>query len=544
MYRISTHSCSGLIPHAGWKSNVFKQLGLLILLFTGFVLDAQTINSTSKNQSLAEDLFVYSRANQTTDSARYYVRSSIGEPWTQTNQYSNVGIMNSVFGLDAWTQAYFESANVEQMFSDQSSLVFMDGGDDGASVFQEFLNEHKALIEDWVENGGRLFLNAAPNVGGNINLGFDNTILNYGPDFITDVVLEDLDHWLFNGPAQPIQSNYFGDFFAHAFISGTHLNTILRDTVDWNRAVLAEKSWGEGLVLFGGMTSTQWHLPLTEALNMKKNILHHLEDYQFCDMELVCPDDLTVELDGSCCYTNVYYDEPYTVGDCESSIVQVLGFDSGADFEVGITQNMFQTLSVQGDTFTCNFDVMVLDPNDTLGVGKYYSANGEVFTEIGQKIQGAEMSINEGYLNTVTDVAGAYNFDSQILEGSTVNIDIDYEDYLTNGVTTFDITLITKHILGIEVLDSPYKIIAADVNNSKSITTLDIIYIRKAILHQIDEFPGKDSWVFVPDDESITLDNPWSYSEVIFYNDIQADLEVNFIAIKSGDVSDSVNVTE
>lgn len=57
------------------------------------------------------------------------------------------------------------------------------------------------------------------------------------------------------------------------------------------------------------------------------------------------------------------------------------------------------------------------------------------------------------------------------------------------GVTTMDIILIQKHILGIKSLDSPYKIIAADVNNSQSITASDIAEIRKLILGVIESFP-------------------------------------------------------
>lgn len=40
-------------------------------------------------------------------------------------------------------------------------------------------------------------------------------------------------------------------------------------------------------------------------------------------------------------------------------------------------------------------------------------------------------------------------------------------DDITNGVTTLDIVLIQRHILGLKPLNSPYKILAADVNNSK-----------------------------------------------------------------------------
>jgi hypothetical protein len=42
-----------------------------------------------------------------------------------------------------------------------------------------------------------------------------------------------------------------------------------------------------------------------------------------------------------------------------------------------------------------------------------------------------------------------------------------------NGVSTYDLVLISLHILQVDQLDSPYKVIAADANNSQSVTTLE-----------------------------------------------------------------------
>jgi len=51
-----------------------------------------------------------------------------------------------------------------------------------------------------------------------------------------------------------------------------------------------------------------------------------------------------------------------------------------------------------------------------------------------------------------------------------------------SGITTQDLILIRKHILNIEQLPKPYAWIAADVNNSGSITTLDVIKLSLLIL--------------------------------------------------------------
>lgn len=75
-----------------------------------------------------------------------------------------------------------------------------------------------------------------------------------------------------------------------------------------------------------------------------------------------------------------------------------------------------------------------------------------------------------------------------------------------NGVTTHDLLLISRHILGIEPLDSPYKILAADANQDGKVTFFDIVTLRKLILGFTDELPNGKSWRFIP--KSHVFSNP------------------------------------
>ena len=59
--------------------------------------------------------------------------------------------------------------------------------------------------------------------------------------------------------------------------------------------------------------------------------------------------------------------------------------------------------------------------------------------------------------------------------------------------------MIQRHILGIQPLLSPYKILAADVNNSKSITVADLSVLRKVLLGITTTFDNNTSWRFVPE---------------------------------------------
>lgn len=66
------------------------------------------------------------------------------------------------------------------------------------------------------------------------------------------------------------------------------------------------------------------------------------------------------------------------------------------------------------------------------------------------------------------------------------------------GISTFDLVLISKHILGITPLENPFQLIAADENNSGSVTSFDILEIRKLLLG-IKDTLAAGNWRYVPD---------------------------------------------
>jgi len=109
-----------------------------------------------------------------------------------------------------------------------------------------------------------------------------------------------------------------------------------------------------------------------------------------------------------------------------------------------------------------------------------------------------------------------------------------------NGVSTLDIIKIRKHIIASEMFDSPYKYIAADVDQSGTISTLDLIQTRKLILGLIDDFPNNESWRFVPVTHEFAIgENPLTidYPEIaVVPSDADNKAQVDFMAIKIGDV--------
>src|SRR5215471_18479952 len=109
-----------------------------------------------------------------------YLRSTIGQPWGRAD---NEGILTKVF--TNWLDLRFETVNPATLFVPTNSFIYMDGSDIGATAMATFLGKNLSLMSNWVNAGGSLFLNAAPNVGTNINFGFGVT-LSY-PDFAPTV---------------------------------------------------------------------------------------------------------------------------------------------------------------------------------------------------------------------------------------------------------------------------------------------------------------------------------------------------------------------
>jgi Dockerin type I domain len=111
------------------------------------------------------------------------------------------------------------------------------------------------------------------------------------------------------------------------------------------------------------------------------------------------------------------------------------------------------------------------------------------------------------------------------------------EPYL--GVTTFDISLISRHILDIEKIKTPYSIIAADVNGNGEVDGADLIHLRNFILRKTNALPA-GAWRFV--DKKYTFLNPTApfnedFPQIVSFRNLTENQTADFVAIKIGDVN-------
>lgn len=127
-----------------------------------------------------------------------------------------------------------------------------------------------------------------------------------------------------------------------------------------------------------------------------------------------------------------------------------------------------------------------------------YSISGNLKTHWDMPMEGIRVDIGGGTSGFVyTDAQGDFQF-INVPVGGTYSIKPMHDINDLNGVTTYDLVLISKHILAIEPFDSPWKMVAADANQSGSITTFDIVETRKVILGINQAFPANTSWRFLP----------------------------------------------
>jgi len=143
----------------------------------------------------------------------------------------------------------------------------------------------------------------------------------------------------------------------------------------------------------------------------------------------------------------------------------------------------------------------------------------------------------------MTPFEGKYNFINPSIETS-YEIKAEKNTEHSNGVSTLDLVLVQRHILGLQELDSPYKVIAADVNNNEKLTSSDLLELRKLILGVKTEFTDNSSWRFVDAKQTFAdITDPFPFTEeIMVMNYTGAGSQGNnFIGVKIGDVNNSAS---
>jgi hypothetical protein len=234
-----------------------------------------------------------------------------------------------------------------------------------------------------------------------------------------------------------------------------------------------------------------------------------------------------------------------------SDTAEISRFLSCKDITNGISETVALEMWVTdlaGNQEFCRVEVILQDNKDNCEDNEEVTRiEGTVVTYENIPLEGVTVELEsltgESFSPTLTNSDGAYAFPVVPTEFAGDLIpDFDDNDP-RKGINTLDIVKIQRHILGKTIFDTPYKILASDVNNSGKITGSDLLILRKLILGLTSELPENvKPWRFIDASIEITDDNLWDIPDGIFIDQLLPDINIfNFVGFKIGDVDHSWN---
>ena len=190
----------------------------------------------------------------------------------------------------------------------------------------------------------------------------------------------------------------------------------------------------------------------------------------------------------------------------------------------------------------CEVMLSLVDNQGGCDNGGGMRISGSISTQEGNMVEEVEVELAapslEMYKTDMTNESGIYNFVNNP-ETFGYQIKASKEGNYLDGVSTLDLVMIQRHILGLETFDDALDVVASDINNDEKISASDLLELRKLILGVITEYPENESYRFISAaQEFATITHPWPLQEDIVIDPLMGDMDdQNFHAVKIGDVS-------
>ena len=237
-----------------------------------------------------------------------------------------------------------------------------------------------------------------------------------------------------------------------------------------------------------------------------------------------------------------------SLGDAPANCDDVAALDQNVVFDCNHVGT--QIVRIYGVDATGNCDyvetaIIIQDNGNTCGgdiIEEAQAVVGKITNPAGEYVEVVNVSVNGGMSSAMTtDNSGSFAF--TVPTGGDYTITPEKDINHLNGVSTFDLVLISKHILNIQNFTSPYEYIAADINKSGTVTAFDMVELRQLILNINTEFANNTSWRFVDavyNFGPLTTTLSQNFPEIANINNIASDqTNVDFIAVKIGDINAS-----
>ena len=194
---------------------------------------------------------------------------------------------------------------------------------------------------------------------------------------------------------------------------------------------------------------------------------------------------------------------------------------------------------IETNSLTCNG---ACDEN-----GRLLTFDSSNVAMVSGTILSSPTNLKEVQINAIG--ANGYSVTTGVDENGTFSLPLPrYIDYQitatkdtekTMGVSILDIIATLRHLVGNQPFTNTKEMIAADLNQSGTVTTMDVVNMRKLLLNEVEfDYP---TWRFIPaqamENEDIPFHAMEDYLQISYFEN--AAVGLNFQAIKMGDVSGS-----
>ncbi len=231
--------------------------------------------------------------------------------------------------------------------------------------------------------------------------------------------------------------------------------------------------------------------------------------------------------------------QPYTNG--------TYGFFASSPTFVVIAPDRSVQYNPKGSSFTSTIDSIEQALKNT-GITKPavdFELKGIVLSSDSMGVKNVQIKVrNEGPDSTFSDSTGQFNFTFPLVARNSYRLQIEKNDDPANGVTTFDVVKVQRHVLGIEPFTSHYQLLAADVDRSGAVTVADVIQMRRVVLRVDAKFSKSNAWLFLNGNYKFSAtDNPFfeaftgEAASFVFIPQKKQVEPFSVIAIKIGDVN-------
>jgi hypothetical protein len=196
--------------------------------------------------------------------------------------------------------------------------------------------------------------------------------------------------------------------------------------------------------------------------------------------------------------------------------------------------------------------IRLIDPFNQCDGSTRWTPIVQYNTASGQSIEGVQTTLTTSFSGNYTstevryaDATGLVAFVEELPFLADYSLAPKHLQDPLNGVTAYDMYLLQRHLLGTNPLNTPYKLLAADADQSGTISLMDVVYLRQLILGLVPNFPQDRSWIFIPsgavfaNPQNPFASLPFAFPELSGTQVVAPPLPASLTGIKLGDLNGS-----